>query len=337
MVRPKAFHFNFETAGNNKYQTKPEELTDEEFEALVQSEGKMTDEITTKFPGIEQRVAAINARTHESATAEFDNMVANLRAQLINVFVVQDNLSVDSPDSIFPNNPHSFHPENGGTLIKWAMRNDNRRVEKQLPLVEELTQNFGFQIAQVLDWSHLEQEGKIIEGTGSLVLDREHRVAFAALSQRTTQGGVDHFSKELDFRSITFKARDPRKDNSEIYHTNVMMSVGKKFAVICSDAISDPAEREMVLSELRELGKDIIEIDVEQMDAFAGNILEVQDADGAPKIVMSQTAYKCLAPIQIAQLELYGEIIVNNIDTIEANGGGSARCMEAEVFLPKAA
>lgn len=335
MVRPKAFHFNFETVDND-YQEKPKELTNDELVVLKESKGKMTDKIIANFPGIEERVATINARTNELATAEFDSMVANLRAQLINVLVVQDDLSVDSPDSIFPNNPISFHPDNGGTVIKWPMKFDNRRVEKQLPIVEKLTQDFGFQVAQVLDWSHLEQEGKIIEGTGSLVLDREHRVAFAALSQRTTQGGVDHFSKELDFRSITFKAYDPNK-KSEIYHTNVMMSVGKKFTVICSDAIPDPAEREMVLSELRELGKDIIEIDVEQMDAFAGNILEVQDANGAPKIVMSRTAYKCLAPIQVAQLELYGEIIVNNIDTIEANGGGSARCMEAEVFLPKAA
>ncbi len=332
MIEPAFFRLNFETASDNNYQRKPDEMTEDEFRALVGN--KAPEDAYAKYPGLQERREAFDQDTHEKGSREFATLVELLRSKMIEVISIPDVLAHDTPDSIFPNNHISTHRDNEGTVVKYPMRNENRRPEKQLP-IEQTLASLGYRVGQVIDFSALEMEGHFLEGTGSMVLDRTNRVAYASLSERTTAQGVDAFDDTVEYKAITFTSVDRLHDGGRVYHTNVVMSVGTNFAVICSEAITNEAERETVLSSLRETGKDIIEITTEQMNGFAGNILEVRNVEGKSMIVMSEAAHNTFTKEQRIQLGKYGEVIYSPIPTIEKFGGGSARCMMLEVHLPK--
>ncbi|MEK7672314.1 MAG: arginine deiminase-related protein [Patescibacteria group bacterium] len=330
MVEPALFRHNFDTARDNKYQERPANMTEDEVDALAQGR----EAAFAAHQGLRERTEELDRDTHQRASQEFANMVAVLKGKLIQVIVVPDVIDHDTPDSVFPNNPLSLHPEDGGIAIRYPMRNSSRRAEKRLPITDVLTSEFGFKIGHTVDFSDREAEGHFVEGTGSMVLDRTNKLSYASLSQRTTHEGVEAFADTMGYRAITFRTFD-RIRQTDVYHANVVMSVGSQFAVICAEAIIDPVEREAVLDSLHETGKDIIEITTEQMNGFAGNILEVRNANGNPVIVMSETAYDTFTPQQIETLSHYGEIVSTPIPTIEKHGGGSARCMMLEVHLPK--
>ena len=331
MVEPAFFHLNFQTASDNDYQLKPDDMSEKEFQALVHNPAEVA---YAQHPGLQERREAFDQETHAKAAKEFAEMVVLLRSKMIEVISIPDVLAHGTPDSIFPNNPLSTHNEGEGIVIKYPMRNDNRRPEKQLPIAQTLA-SLGFKIGQVIDFSGLEGSEHFNEGTGSMVLDRTNRIAYTSLSQRTTKQGVSAFADTMEYRTITFTSVDRTHDNKSVYHANVVMSVGDKFAVICSEAITNEAERETVLASLRETGKDIIEITTEQMNGFAGNILQVRNTEGSPKIVMSETAHNTFSEDQLNKLGQYGEVISVSIPTIEKFGGGSARCMILEVHNPK--
>ncbi|MCX6733754.1 MAG: arginine deiminase-related protein [Candidatus Peregrinibacteria bacterium] len=331
MVEPAFFHLNFQTAGDNNYQLKPDTMSVEEFQALTKLP---QEEAFARHPGLQERKEAFDKETHEKASQEFAAMVAVLRSKMIEVIAIPDVLAHDTPDSIFPNNPISTHHEGEGIMVKYPMRNENRRPEKQLPIAQTLA-SLGFKVGQVIDFSGLEASDAFNEGTGSMVLDRTNRITYASLSQRTTSQGVAAFAETMEYKAITFTSVDRTHDNGSVYHANVVMSVGEKFAVICSEAIMDETERETVLTSLRETGKDIIEITAEQMNGFAGNILEVRNTEGSPIIVMSETAHDTFTEGQLEKLGRYGEVVSVPIPTIEKFGGGSARCMMLEVHNPK--
>lgn len=331
MVEPAFFHLNFQTARDNDYQLKPDDMSVDEFQALVRNPAEAA---YAQHPGLQGRREAFDQETHAKASQEFAAMVAVLRGKMIEVISIPDVLAHDTPDSIFPNNPLSTHNEGEGIVIKYPMRNDNRRPEKQLPIAQTLA-SLGFKVGQIIDFSGLESSEHFNEGTGSMVLDRTNRIAYASLSQRTTKQGVAVFADTMEYKKITFTSVDRTHNNKSVYHANVVMSVGEKFAVICSEAITNEEERETVLASLRETGKDIIEITTEQMNGFAGNILQVRSTEGSPVIVMSETAHNTFTEDQLARLAQYGEVVSVSIPTIEKFGGGSARCMILEVHNPK--
>ncbi len=338
MVRPAEFRLNFDTAADNAYQEKPENILVEEFEALAKSR----EEAFEKYPNLKERVQAHDGQTHAGAIREFDEMVELLRRKAIEVIVVPGVLEHSSADEVFPNNPLSLHAEDGGTAVKYPMAKVSRRREKELPIVDKLVEEYGYKVAKVLDLSGLEDKGNFVEGTGSMVLDRENKIAYASLSQRTTPGGVAAFAKAMGYTPISFRSVDklhrasgPDRRPADVYHANVVMSVGDKFAVICAGAIENELERMRVSNSLLLTGKEVIEITTEQMNGFAGNILQVRDREGNPRIVMSETAYRSFTVEQLESLSKYGEIVPAPIPTIEKNGGGSARCMILEVHLPR--
>ncbi|MBD0725626.1 amidinotransferase [Flavobacterium sp. L1I52] len=301
MVRPVAFRMNEQTTENNHFQ--------KELKGMLPS--------------------AINAKAQQ----EFDGFVAKLRAVGVQVFVVEDTLDTDTPDSIFPNNWISFH-ENGDVVL-YPMFAENRRNERREDVLDFLEEK-GFVIENVVDFSSAEEEGMFLEGTGSLVLDRANSKAYCALSPRADEELFIEFCEDFDCAPVIFEAFHTVNGKKElVYHTNVMMSVGEDFVVICADMIADKKERKMVLDSLRADNKDIILITETQVNNFAGNVLQLLGAD-KKYIVMSEAARKVLTVKQITQLEQYGEILSSDLDTIEACGGGSARCMLAEIFLPRA-
>lgn len=301
MVRPVAFRMNEQTTENNHFQ--------KELKGMLPS--------------------AINAKAQQ----EFDGFVAKLRAVGVQVFVVEDTLETDTPDSIFPNNWISFH-ENGDVVL-YPMFAENRRNERREDVLDFLEEK-GFVIENVVDFSSAEEEGMFLEGTGSLVLDRANLKAYCALSPRADEELFIEFCEDFDCAPVIFEAFHTVNGKKElVYHTNVMMSVGEDFAVICADMIADKKERKMVLDSLRADNKDIVLITESQVNNFAGNMLQLLGAD-KKYIVMSEAARKVLTVKQITQLEQYGEILSSDLDTIEACGGGSARCMLAEIFLPRA-
>lgn len=332
MIEPTGFRFNFATATDNGFQQLPAGITPEE--ALLLATNRTS--ALQNNPHLAASVAAIDAQTHQLALQEFNDLAAKLREKLVNVLVIKDDPSTDTPDSIFPNNPISFHEQNGGTVVKHLMRAENRKLETNLPIPEELSREYGFQVSKVVDLRDVKDPNGIekpLEGTGSMVIDRENGVVYACLSQRTTSEGLDAFATKTGYKKvIKFTAQT---DKEPVYHTNVMMSVGKQFAVICFDSIPDPIEREMVRQSLVETGKEIIEISLTQMNNFAGNILEIEDTNRNSIIAMSQTARNSFTNDQIIILERFGEIVSADISNIERNGGGSVRCMLAEIFLPK--
>lgn len=299
MIRPVAFRMNEQTAVNNYYQKALEDL----------------------LP------AAVNTKAQE----EFDVFVKKLRTVGVNVIVVDDTSSPDTPDSIFPNNWISFH-ENGDVVL-YPMFAENRRGERREDVLDILEAN-GFVIEEIMDYTSAEEDGFYLEGTGSIVLDRENGKAYCALSPRADEELFIEFCEDFEYSPVIFEAfQTVDGERKLIYHTNVMLCVGDTFAVICADCIDDKKERKMVLDSLRADGKEIILITEAQVNSFAGNMLEVRGSDDRRYLVMSSSAYQSLSKKQIAQLEEHLTILSSSLDTIEACGGGSARCMMAEVFF----
>lgn len=302
MVRPAAFRMNEQTAVNNYYQ-------------------RVLDNL-------------IPSQVNEKAVAEFDAFVAKLREVGVNVIVIQDTTEPDTPDSIFPNNWISFHQN--ADVVLYPMFAENRRQERSEELLDIIEEN-GFRIDNIVDYTEAEDDGYFLEGTGSIILDRPNSKAYCALSPRADEELFIEFCEDFDVAPVIFEAfQTVNGERKLIYHTNVMMCIGETFAVICADCIDDKKERKMVLDSLKKDEKEIILITEDQMNNFAGNMLEVRGQNDKRILVMSAAAYKSLKPQQIEKLEFHCEIVTANLDVIEACGGGSARCMMAEIFLPKA-
>lgn len=299
MIRPVGFRKNEQTAVNNYYQQ--------------------------DLPGLDNQTIA------KKAVEEFDNLVAKLKANKIEVVVVDG--SQNTPDDVFPNNWVSFHQD--GTLGLYPMFAENRRLERREDAIQAIEAK-GFSIENVIDYSEAEAEGYFLEGTGSMVLDRIHKKAYCALSSRSDEDLFIEFCEDFEYTPILFTANQSVSERRKaIYHTNVMLSIGEKFAVICLQSIDDKKERKQVLKQLKEDKKELIVITEAQVASFAGNILQVSNSEGKEYIIMSQSAKEALRLEQVATLEKHGEIISSNLSTIETCGGGSVRCMISEVFLPR--
>ena len=296
MIRPVKFGYNEQTATSNAFQNKID-LNAEEAQA--------------------------------NALKEFDGFVAMLRGNGVNIIVIDDTPSPHTPDSIFPNNWISFH--DNGDILLYPMQAENRRLERREDIIRQLEKTYS--VKHVIDLSRFEAKNKFLEGTGSMVLDRINKIAYACLSPRTDVEVLEAFSKQEGYKILLFKSVDD--NNQPIYHTNVLMCIGTSFAVICLDSITDKAEKQLVINNLKESGKEVIDINFDQMNQFAGNMLEVESTGGEKLLVMSQKAYQSLTAEQVASLSKYARLVYADLDTIETLGGGSARCMLAEVHLPK--
>lgn len=269
---------------------------------------------------------------NELARQEFDVFVAELRKAGVNVIVVEDEKEPNTPDALFPNNWVSFH--DNGLAVLYPMFATNRRMERRMDVLARLEEE-GFRIDDIMDYTRAEEDDLFLEGTGSIVLDRVNRKAYCALSPRADEQLFIEFCEDLEYTPVIFRAyQSVNGERLAIYHTNVMMCVADKFAIICSDSIDDPKERKNVLQHLSTDGKEIIHISEDQMYAFAGNMLQVETQKGKTALVMSTSAFESLDADQVSRLEAYGPIIHSPLSTIETCGGGSARCMMAEVFLP---
>lgn len=290
------------------------------------------NELTAKDNYFQGTIDASSEELLSSAQDEFDAFVQKLRMAGVEVTVVDAQKEVDVPDAHFPNNWISFH-ENG-TVALYPMLAENRRLERNEEVLTHL-EDSGFVIHDIVDYSSAEEESVFLEGTGSMILDRVSRKAYAALSQRTHEELFIEFCEDFEFTPVIFHANQEVDGTLlPIYHTNVMMCVGDAFAVICSASITDKKERKSVLKHLREDGKEIVDISLAQMNAFAGNMLQVKGSDNKSYIVMSLAAYSSLGDSQIAALKKHATPLYSDLHTIETCGGGSARCMMAEVFLP---
>ena len=297
MIEPAAFGFNAETAQNNYFQVNSE-----------------------------------NAETQNRALQEFNNFVEKLRSKGINVITVKDTLEPHTPDSIFPNNWISMHQD--GTVVLYPMCAVNRRWERRNDILEILKRNFS--VKEIIDFSAPENDGKFLEGTGSMIFDHDNKLAYGSVSLRLDEQLFREFCEKFGFEPVVFHSyQTANNERLPIYHTNVMMCVADQFVVICLDCIDDETERVNVVNAIVNSGKEIIEISESQMQQFAGNMLQVQNYEGKKFLVMSLSAYQSLTPEQISNIEKYSEIIYSDLETIETNGGGSARCMLAEVFLEK--
>ena len=297
MIEPAAFGFNAETAQNNYFQINSE-----------------------------------NAETQTKALQEFNNFVEKLRSKGINVITVKDTLEPHTPDSIFPNNWISMHQD--GTVVLYPMCAVNRRWERRNDILEMLQNDF--KVKEIIDLSAPENDGKFLEGTGSMIFDHDNKLAYGSVSLRLDEQLFREFCEKFGFEPVVFHSyQTANNERLPIYHTNVMMCVADQFVVICLDCIDDETERIKVVNAIVNSGKEIIEISESQMQQFAGNMLQVQNSDGKKFLVMSQSAYQSLTQEQISNIEKYSEIIYSDLETIETNGGGSARCMLAEVFLEK--
>lgn len=266
-----------------------------------------------------------------AALREFDALTSVLRRAGVRVHVFDDTPEPQKPDALFPNNWVSFHAD--GTVVLYPMLAQNRRWERRLELLESLSKHHGFHVQRIVDLAQHENEGLFLEGTGSLVLDRVHHIAYACLSPRTHPQLLGEFAQRLDYEVVAFEAVDTA--GVAIYHTNVVMSIGRRFAVVCTAAIRDH-QRLGVLSALRGSGHEVIELTHEQMNHFAGNVLELTTAVGEHVIALSERAFKVLSAEQRARLEaLGGRLVTAAIPTIETLGGGSVRCLLAEIHLPR--
>ena len=300
MIRPINFRMNEQTAVNNYFQ---------------------------------ESVALQNAEINRKAQEEFDSYVFKLKSFGVEVLVISDTETFDTPDAIFPNNWISFHTD--GTVGLYPMFAENRRLERRDDILAKIEEK-GFLIEQVVDYTAAEFEDFFLEGTGSLILDRVNKKAYCALSVRADEELFIEFCEDFEYTPVVFIANQTVKEKREpIYHTNVMMCVAETFAVICLETIDNKSERKNVLKHLKEDGKQVIEITTLQMHNFAGNMLQVRGADDELFLVMSAAAHESLTQSQIAKINNHCKIISSSLDTIEACGGGSARCMMAEVFLPK--
>lgn len=265
------------------------------------------------------------------ARKEFEALVAALRDVGVDVYVYDDTPEPHTPDSVFPNNWVSLHAD--GRVVLYPMEAENRRTERRLDIIESLDRDHGFFVRDVVDLSHHEQEGHFLEGTGSMVLDRVNRIAYACLSSRTHLDVLGDFAQRMDYEVIAFDAVD--RDGVPIYHTNVLMSVGESIAVVCEEALVDEDQRQAVLDSLRGTGHRILSISYAQLEAFAGNMMELCNAAGEAVVAMSQQAYNSLNQQQKDILQANGHIVASPIDNIELSAGGSVRCMLAEIHLPR--
>jgi hypothetical protein len=297
MVRPAHFGWNPETAESNRFQR-------------------------------------AGAWTGESVAAarEFDMLATRLAGSGVEVVVADDPPEPVKPDACFPNNWVSFHAD--GSVVLYPMLAPSRRAERRPEPVAEV-ERAGFRVSRTIDLSPLERRGEFLEGTGSLVLDRPSRTAYACLSPRTTPAALAEFSAALGYRTVEFDALGP--DGRPAYHTNVLMAVGEGVAVLCAEAIPDEAQRAAVVTTLAESGHEVIEISNAEMGSFAGNLLMLRARDGGARIALSEAAWQGLAPEKRRRLERHGGIVASPIPTIERLGGGSVRCMLAEIFLPRSA
>ena len=301
MIRPVQFRMNEQTAVNNFYQKT--------------SDDTLPDTVNVM------------------AAKEFDTMVSKLKKVGVQVIVVEDTKEFDTPDSIFPNNWISFH-ENG-TIGLYPMFAENRRLERKDSILEAVEAE-GFKIETVIDYTEAEADGFYLEGTGSILLDRDNQKAYCALSARADEELFIEFCEDFEYTPVVFSAYQTVNGKRElIYHTNVMMCLGTTFAVVCLASIDDKKERKNLLKHLHEDGKKVIEISENQVNNFAGNMLQLKGAEDHSYLVMSQSAFDSLRPAQVQLLEAHATLISSSLDTIETCGGGSARCMMAEVFLPK--
>lgn len=266
------------------------------------------------------------------AEAEFDNLVAALEAGGIRVVQFDDTAEPHTPDAIFPNNWVSFHAD--GKVVLYPMEAENRRTERRQDIIDALAGDLGFQVREIVDLTEHENEGRFLEGTGSLVLDRSHRIAYACLSSRTHLDVLGDFAQRLDYEVIAFNAVD--RNGAPIYHTNVLMNVGEGLAVICAEAIPREDQREAVIRSLEQTGHEVINLTFDQMHAFAGNMLELRSSSGERVIAMSEQARVSLTPSQLEKISDYANIISAPIENIESSAGGSVRCMLAEIHLPTA-
>ncbi|WP_315814608.1 citrulline utilization hydrolase CtlX [Paraflavitalea speifideaquila] len=294
MIRPVNFGFNAETAVNNAFQV----------------------------PG--QDVEA-----QQRAQEEFDGFVHTLHNNGVDVIVVPDTPQPHTPDSIFPNNWISFHTD--GTVCLYPMFAVNRRQERKPHVLDKLQERFI--VERTYDLTHFEQQERFLEGTGSMVLDRDLKIAYACLSPRTDKGILEEWCRAMDYQPLVFDAVDGK--GQAIYHTNVVMCVADRYVVVCMDALPQAAERELIRNTIDQSGKELIEITLEQLNRFAGNMLQIASIQGETLLVMSSQAYHSLTPEQVNRLRSYNRIIHAPLSTIETNGGGSARCMIAEVFLER--
>ncbi len=301
MIRPINFRMNEQTAVNNYYQ-------------------KVLDNLLP---------ATVNVKAQQ----EFDAYVEKLQNVGINVIVVSDTPDSDTPDSIFPNNWISFHQD--GTVALYPMFAENRRLERREDILETLEEK-GFKIENIVDYTSAEEEDVFLEGTGSLLLDRVNKKAYCALSPRADEDLFIEFCEDFEYTPVVFTANQTINDTRKaIYHTNVMMCLAENFAIICLASIDDKKERKNVLKHLKEDGKEVIDITEDQVNTFAGNMLQVRGKDDELFLIMSQAAFNSLTQSQKSRIEKYCKIVSSSLDTIEVCGGGSARCMMAEVFLPK--
>lgn len=300
MIRPVQFRMNEQTAVNNYFQE-----------------------------DLDLKNAVINAKAQE----EFDAFVEKLQAVGVHVIVVSDNKELDTPDSVFPNNWVSFH-ENGDVAL-YPMFAENRRKERREDILEHIEAQ-GFTIENIVDYTSAEKESIFLEGTGSLLLDRVNKKAYCALSARADEDLFIEFCEDFEYTPVIFTAyQTVEGERKPIYHTNVMMCLAETFAVICLDSIDDKKERKNVLKHLKEDGKEVIVITEDQVANFAGNMLQVRGLDNKRFLVMSQAAHDSLTTAQIKTIEKHCDILSSSLETIETCGGGSARCMMAEIFLPK--
>ena len=296
MIEPVAFGFNEQTAVNNYFQ--------------VQQEGNVQD----------------------NALKEFNDFVEKLRAKDINVITIKDTLEPKTPDSIFPNNWVSFHAD--GKVVLYPMFAENRRLERRDDIINQIKEQF--EVTEVIDYSGAEKDNLFLEGTGSMIFDHDNKLAYGSVSLRLDEGLFRKFCSDFGFQPVVFHSyQTAGEERLPIYHTNVMMCVADKFVVICLDCIDDESERNNVIETIKNSGKELIEISEDQMQNFAGNMLQVHNKSGEKFLVMSQSAYKSLNRDQVSAIEKYCEIIYSDLEVIETNGGGSARCMLAEIFLPK--
>lgn len=297
MVRPATFGFNEETAGSNAFQ------------------GLLIDHTPEEI--------------RQKAMAEFDGFVALLRDKGIQVVVLDDTEAPVKPDAVFPNNWITLHAD--GTVVLYPMQAPNRRLERRQDIAGILHRDFD--VREVVDFSHYEDENFYLEGTGSLVLDHEHRLAYACVSPRTDIKLLEKFCTRFNYRPVVFHAYD--HTGRLVYHTNVILCIGQGFAVLGTETIRNMQEKTRVVKSLRDTGHEVIEITIEQLRQYAGNMLEVQNRAGQHYLVMSEQAFRSLRPDQVQTIGKYAEILAPPIYTIEYIGGGSARCMMAEIFLPQ--
>ena len=298
VIRPSSFGFNPQTVDSNAFQSKPREAT----------------QVSMPMRGLQ----------------EFDSLVKVLKAAGVQVIVSDDTPLPPKPDAVFPNNWVSFHHD--GTVIVYPLLAENRRAERRIDIIYTLQKKFRFNVTRIIDLSMFELDQKYLEGTGSLVFDYRHKTAYAALSPRTHPGLIEIVCAELGYRYLTFNALDMK--GREIYHTNVMMCIGEKYVILCTDTLRDPGQRKKVLDSLADSGLELIEITMDQMCSFAGNMIELKNGNGEHLLLMSGKARNSLSGMQLEELCRHATPVEVDIPTIETIGGGGARCMLAGIFLP---